>query len=133
MLINKRTSDSKMQLAPAAQGVGLIGVLVDPHGVPVGDGFPIQFSVASGGEVHNEEMISVRSDRPATVTALGIYKDGLPLASVDLTASLTITTGDTLSFSPGSMSITIGGASDTMLTTMFAGPYVINEEPCLDD
>lgn len=130
---NKRTSDSKMGRAPAAQGSGLLGVLMDAQGMPVGPTFPVRMSVAVAGEVHNEEAIRIRADRAAYVTCLLITKDGQDLASVALLGPANVTPNDTLSFNPGDLTITMTGVTDSAVTALFAGEYVIHEEACLDD
>lgn len=129
---NKRTSDSQLGLAPAAQG-GLQAVLVDAGGTAIGPPFPIHFSVAQAGEVHNEEAVQVQATRTGTVTTLLITRDGMPLADMPLTGSPTVIPGDTLSFDAGAMTISMTGVGDSALSALFASQYVINEEPTLYD
>lgn len=113
--------------------VSLTAFLTDAAGAHVGLSFPVKMSVASSGSTENENEATVLIDRSATVTSMALYRDGMQLTTVSLNAPATVRRGDSISFSPGSMSLTVDGPMSAATLMALVGPYVIDEEPCLGD
>lgn len=105
----------------------LEGVLIDVEGRPVGDPFSLRLTPAIAGSVQNVESIQVTADRPATLVAVSVTLRGEHLMTMDLNGiHQHVFPGDTVSFTPGAMTISLTGDTDSLM-------YVIDEEPCLDD
>lgn len=122
----------------------LIGQLIDVQGQVIGSAFPVRLTVAdpvvNGAAANNEEEIYINMDRSGLITAMRLSMDGDAVLEMGLVQQSRVVKGDTVTFSPGSLSITFTG----MLAAQHieevvrashdhADVYVIDEEPSLDD
>lgn len=134
---NKRTSDSKMRVAPAAQGGPdqpthyFEATLLDTRGEPIGPEdwlLNMTFDQARDAFV-NAERISLTVSAAHTVGTLVLSGDGVQVANIPLQQTWSVQPGDTVTFEPASVMINIPPGAHLE----FPGLHVIEEEPSLYD
>ena len=133
MPINKRTSDSKIALAPAALGTPthfFRAAVHDTNGQVLGHEFNLLMAYDQARNAFvNTEHIEIVAQATQTCSTLLLRNNEAEVARVGLQYHYNVNAGDTISFEPSSVMIEIPRG----MHLERPGLYVINEEPSLYD